>query len=443
MDLLAYLPDFGNLLFTIVAFVIALSVIVAIHEYGHYIVGRWSGIHAEVFSLGFGPVLFSRTDRRGTKWQVAALPFGGYVKFLGDANAASGPDEAVVHAMTADQQRHTMLGAPLWARAATVIAGPLFNFILAVGIFASVAMIQGQAADPLRIGSVAALPVAHDLRPGDEPVAIAGVPVALTGFDTAMADLAPAPTVPWTVRRDGVEMTVDGPYPMPPLIQGVSPQSAAMAIEMKAGDVITHVDGQPIFAFSQLKTAVEGAEGRPVLLQVWRDGAVMDFALVPKRVDEPQPDGGFVTSWRIGIAGGLVFEPATELANPLEALWAGVAGTWEIMRGSVSGLWHMLTGAISSCNMSGPIGIAEVSGQMASQGITEFIYFIGVLSAAVGLLNLFPVPVLDGGHLVFYAYEAVVGRAPSERALRVLMSAGLALLLTMMAFALFNDVFCP
>jgi regulator of sigma E protease len=443
LDFLAYLPDFGNLLFTILAFIVALSVIVAIHEYGHYIVGRWSGIHAEVFSLGFGPVLASRTDRHGTKWQVALLPFGGFVKFLGDANAASKPDEDVVHAMSPAQQRRTMLGAPLWARTATVIAGPLFNFILAVAIFAGVVMVQGQAADPLRIGSVAALPFTHDLRPDDQPVAIAGVPVSMTGFDAAVRDLPPAPTVRWTVRRNGAEITVDGPFPTPPLIQAVSPQSAAMAIEMKAGDVITHVDGQPIFAFNQLRTAVEGAEGRPVLLQVWRAGQVMDFALVPKRVDEPQPGGGFVTSWRIGIAGGLVFEPATELANPLEALSAGVEGTWEIMRGSVSGLWHMVTGAISSCNMSGPIGIAEVSGQMASQGLMEFIYFIGVLSAAVGLLNLFPVPILDGGHLVFYAYEAVAGRPPSEWALRVLMSAGLALLLTLMAFALFNDVFCP
>ncbi len=443
MDLLAYLPDFGNLLFTLLAFFVALSVIVAIHEYGHYIVGRWSGIHAEVFSLGFGPVLASRTDRRGTVWQFALLPFGGYVRFLGDANAASGPDGAAVQAMTAEQQRRTMQGAPLWARAATVVAGPVFNFILAIAIFAAVAMTQGQAANPLRIGSVAAMPVTHDLRAGDEPVAIAGVPVSLDGLDDAIRDLPPAPTVPWTVRRDGAEITVDGPYPTPPLIQAVSPQSAAMAIEMKAGDVITHVDGKPIFAFSELRSAVEGAEGRPVLLQVWRAGAVIDFALVPKRVDEPQPDGGFVTSWRIGIAGGLVFEPATAAANPLDALAAGVAGTWEIMRGSVSGLWHMVTGAISSCNMSGPIGIAEVSGQMASQGITEFIYFIGVLSAAVGLLNLFPVPILDGGHLVFFAYEAVAGQPPSDRVLRVLMSAGLALILSMMVFALFNDVFCP
>ena len=446
MDIFALLPAFGGLIWTVVAFVIALSVIVAIHEYGHYIVGRWSGIHADVFSLGFGPVLWSRMDKRGTRWQIALLPFGGYVKFMGDANAASAPDGEAVAEMSEADRRKTMLGAPLWARAATVAAGPVFNFALSILIFAAIAMSQGTVRDPLSIGEVAALPVQHELLSGDEPVAIAGVPVPdyrSAEFDAFIKALPQESLLDWTVRRDGAEVTVQGPYPMPPLIHQLSPQSAAVAIEMKVGDVITAVDGTPIASFAELKAAVEGAEGRPLLLDVWRDGETLEFALVPKRVDEPQAGGGFKTSWRIGILGGLAFEPASELANPLDALRGGVMGTFEIMRGSVSGLWHMLTGAISSCNMSGPIGIAEVSGQMASQGATNFIYFIGVLSAAVGLLNLFPVPILDGGHLVFYAYEAVVGRAPNEQALRILMGMGLALILSMMGFALFNDIFCP
>ena len=446
MDILALLPAFGGLVWTVLAFVIALSVIVAIHEYGHYIVGRWSGIHADVFSLGFGPVLWSRMDKRGTSWQIALLPFGGYVKFMGDANAVSAPDREAVAVMSEEERRRTMLGAPLWARAATVAAGPVFNFALSILIFAAIAMSQGTVRDPLSIGEVAALPVQHELHSGDEPVAIAGVPVPdyrSAEFDAFIKALPQESLLDWTVRRDGAEVTVQGPYPMPPLIHQLSPQSAAVAIELKVGDVITAVDGTPIVSFAELKAAVEGAEGRPLLLDVWRDGETMEFALVPKRVDEPQAGGGFKTSWRIGILGGLAFEPDSELANPLDALWGGVMGTFEIMRGSVSGLWHMLTGAISSCNMSGPIGIAEVSGQMASQGATNFIYFIGVLSAAVGLLNLFPVPILDGGHLVFYAYEAVVGRAPNEQALRILMGMGLALILSMMGFALFNDIFCP
>ncbi|MDP5349562.1 MAG: site-2 protease family protein, partial [Paracoccaceae bacterium] len=133
MDIVSFLPQFGGLAMTLAAFVVALSVIVAVHEYGHYIVGRWSGIHADVFSLGFGPVLFARVDKRGTKWQVALLPLGGYVKFRGDADAASaGTDEQAIRTMSEAEKRSTMNGAPLWARTATVAAGPIFNFVLAI-----------------------------------------------------------------------------------------------------------------------------------------------------------------------------------------------------------------------------------------------------------------------------------------------------------------------
>jgi regulator of sigma E protease len=140
-----FIPQFGNLAFTIAAFIAALSIIVAIHEYGHYIVGRWSGIHAEVFSIGFGPILLSRTDRHGTRWQIAALPFGGYVKFLGDADAASGKDGAAIDALDMAERRRSMHGAPLWARAATVAAGPVFNFIFSILIFAAVLLEIGRA----------------------------------------------------------------------------------------------------------------------------------------------------------------------------------------------------------------------------------------------------------------------------------------------------------
>ncbi|MEC8042020.1 MAG: RIP metalloprotease, partial [Pseudomonadota bacterium] len=176
---------------------------------------------------------------------------------------------------------------------------------------------------------------------------------------------------------------------------------------------------------------------------VWRDGEVMDFTLSAKRVDEPQPDGGFETNWRIGIVGGMLFRPGTETLSFGQAMNAGVNMTWSIISGSFSGLYHMASGAISSCNMSGPLGIAQVSGAMARQGLENFVYFIGILSTAVGLLNLFPIPVLDGGHLTFYAYEAVTRRKPSPRALKFLMTAGLTVILSLTVFALTNDLFCP
>ncbi|MEM1075792.1 MAG: RIP metalloprotease RseP [Pseudomonadota bacterium] len=444
------IPQFGGVIWTIAAFIIALSIIVAIHEYGHYIVGRWSGIQADVFSIGFGPVLYSRVDRRGTRWQIAALPFGGYVKFAGDANAASGKDEAAMAEAAQDKARlrATMHGAPLWARAATVAAGPVFNFVLSILIFAAVLLSAGVSRDPLTVGEVRALPVGElGLQAGDEIVRIGGDTLPSTedqdAYRAFLDGLPHAPLLAYEVRRDDQVISVDGPYLMPPLVSAVSPQSAAIAAGMAAGDVIVAVDGQDIFAFDQLKTVVEGGNGATLDLTVWRDGETIEKSLTPKRVDEPQDDGGFVTQWRIGIAGGLAFEPARENPGIAEALSGGVTQTWRIITGSLSGLGHMITGAISTCNLSGPIGIAETSGEMASQGLERFIWFIAVLSTAVGLLNLFPVPALDGGHLVFYAYEAVVGQPPSDKALRILMSFGLALVLTLMVFALFNDIFCP
>ena len=154
MDLIGFLPGVGGLFWTVLSTIVALSIIVAVHEYGHYIVGRWSGIHAEVFSLGFGRVLVSRVDRRGTRWQIAALPFGGYVKFLGDSNAASGKDGAAMTGMTEAERRHTMHGAPLWARAATVAAGPMFNFIMAIAILFFMILFNGVATQEPIVGSV-------------------------------------------------------------------------------------------------------------------------------------------------------------------------------------------------------------------------------------------------------------------------------------------------
>jgi len=450
LDILSLIPQFGGLIYTVAAFVVALSVIVAVHEYGHYIVGRWSGIHAEVFSIGFGPVLWSRVDKRGTRWQVALLPFGGYVKFLGDANAASGKDtEAMdeISAKSPEELRRTMHGAPLWARTATVAAGPVFNFVMSILVFSLIFWSQGVTKEPLTVGSLKPLPgTVQELREGDVIIAIAGIPVP--DFDEAGAwaefteKLPVQPVLDYTVIRDGQTINVSGPWLFPPLIQQVAPRSAAMDIQLAPGDVITKVDGEPIFAFEQLKEKVETSNGRVLLLDVWRDGTELEFALAPRRTDEPQPDGGFKTHWRIGIVGGMMLEPATEPAGLWVSLQGGVKQTGRIIEGSLSGIWHMVTGAISTCNMSGPIGIAETSGAMASQGAQSFIFFIAVLSTAVGLLNLFPIPALDGGHLVFYAYEAVVGRPPSDRVFQILMAIGVSLILGLMIFSVSNDLFC-
>lgn len=449
MDALGLIPSFGSALYTIAAFVIALSVIVAIHEYGHYIVGRWSGIHADVFSIGMGPVLYARTDRRGTRWQVAALPLGGYVKFAGDSNATS-VGAADRQGLEGSELRRTMHGAPLWARAATVAAGPAFNFVLSIAIFAAVVLFRGVTSDPLTVDEVRPLPVeTQELRPGDEVIAIAGKPApGLDGLDDFVESLPVEPSLDYTVRRGGSELGLTGSYPYPPLVSSVSPRSAAMQAGIRTGDVITEINGAPVIAFSELRDIVGESDGAALDVTLWRPdgsggGEIRQVTLTPKRMDLPLPEGGFETRWLIGITGGLYFTPETETPSLFRAIGYGFDQTIYIVQSSLSGLYNMAVGAISSCNLSGPIGIAQTSGHAASQGATSFIWFIAVLSTAVGLLNLFPIPVLDGGHLVFHAYEAVTGRAPGERAMNVLMALGIAVLGTLMIFALTNDLFCP
>jgi regulator of sigma E protease len=444
LDIIGLIPSFGGLAFTIAAFVVALSIIVAVHEYGHYIVGRWSGIDAEVFSIGFGPVLFSRMDRRGTRWQVAAFPVGGFVKFRGDSDAASVRSDT--GGMSEAERRRTMSGAPLWARSATVAAGPLFNFALSILVFAGFFLIGGVAVDRPVVGELRALPqvAAGDLRPGDVILAVEGQPTPDTAAFMQVIDaIDPAPAIAYRVARDGVEREVTGPYPFPPLAETVQPQSAARDVDMRPGDLVLSIDGTPIAAFRELRDKVMASDGRALLFEVWRAGETFEVAVVPRRQDLPVAGGGFETRWLIGLTGGMVFETETRRPGAGEALLLGVDRTIFIAQTSLSGLWHMITGAISSCNLRGPIGIAETSGAMAADGLASFIWFIAVLSTAIGLINLFPIPILDGGHLVFHAWEAVTGRPPSDRALQILMALGLAMVLTLMVFALGNDIFCP
>lgn len=445
MDLLGLIPSFGGLAWTVLAFVVALSVIVAVHEYGHYIVGRWTGIAADVFSLGFGPRIYSRTDRHGTRWQFAALPLGGYVKFRGDADPASATaDPAQLSGLSAEERRRTLAGAPLWARALTVAAGPAFNFALSILVFAGFFLVQGIATERPVVGALRDLPgPAQELRPGDVILSIGGTPTPDNAAFFAATNSLPAEApLPYEVERDGRRITVQGPFPLPPLVEGVQPQSPAAGADIQAGDVITAVDGRPVVAFRELREISGASDGAPMVLSLWRAGAVHEASVTPRRMDLPTADG-FETRWMIGLSGGPAFAPETRRPGPLEAIRLGATQTADIVATSLSGLAHMVTGAISSCNLRGPIGIAESSGAAASAGLASFIWFIAVLSTAVGLMNLFPIPVLDGGHLVFYAWEAATGRPPSERALRLLSGLGFGLILTLMVFALTNDLRCP
>lgn len=444
MDLLATLGlAIGGTAWTVFFFILALSVIVFVHEYGHYIIGRWSGIHAEVFSLGFGPVLFSRRDRRGTQWQVAAIPFGGYVKFLGDADASS-VRQGDVAGLSARERRHTMAGAPLWARTATVAAGPVANFILTLLLLVGMAVAFGVPREEPTVGEVRAYPFdGPSLQVGDVILDIEGreTPDA-RAFGAAMRDLPVQRVMTYSVRRGDQVLKVEGPHLHAPIVGTVVIRSAAIAAGLQEGDVILSMDGKEITTFLQLREIVQQSEGRPLPLTVWRKGETFELTLTPRLRTTEDEGGQLVDRYQIGIFAGLAFELATRNVGPLEAVSLAGSQMAGMVGATFSGLWNIISGQITSCNLAGPIGMAESMGDAARIGGESFLLMLAVMSLGVGILNLFPIPVLDGGHLVFYAYEAVMRRPPPDRALRAMMMVGLTIVIAIMLFALSRDLLC-
>ena len=445
MDFSQLISAFGGTIWAALALILALSVIVAVHEFGHYIVGRWTGIHAEVFSIGFGRPLWSRVDRRGTRWQIALWPLGGFVRFMGDSNAASGPDGAALAGLSAAERRATMQGAPLWARTATVLAGPLSNFILTFLVFCGVLFWNGMPTDRAFVGAIASTPFeGPSLQTGDLILAINGQPVAGRAAFRQLAETLPAaPEVDYLVQRGADQVTVKGPHPQPALIGSVIMNSAAYAADIRPGDVVTGADGTKIWSFNQLPPLVTAGEGAPVDLVIWRAGQEYRVQLTPKITAFPAEGGGFENAYKIGLGSAPLFEPETRRSGLLETPELAAEATWRLGVTTLSGLWSIVTGAISSCNLSGAIGIAKVVAQASHSGLEVFLQTIAILSLGIGLLNLIPIPVLDGGHLMFHAWEAVTGHPPSDQVLRVLMAIGLTLILTLMIYALSNDLTCP
>ncbi len=439
----AILGEMAQLGWTLAAFLLALGIIIAVHEYGHYIVGRWTGIKAEVFSLGFGPVVASRMDHRGTRWQLAAIPLGGFVRFKGDADVASAQQTAAQDSPQG-HARDTMAGAPLWARALTVAAGPAFNFVLSFAIFVVMTLAMGLAADRPIVGQSYPMPQNQGLVKGDIILAINAAPTPdIETFYTIADQLAPSGQVSYTIERGGQVQELIAGHPIPPRAASVHLKSAAFGAGMQAGDVVMSIDGTPIHAFSQLPIAVEASQGAPLALTVWREGrGEMAVTLTPNRRDIPLADGGFETRWMIGLSAGLLFEAERRNAGLLEAVQLAARQVWAVVSGTFSGIAHMIRGEISTCNISGPVGLASAMGQAASTGIETFVTMLAMVSLGVGILNLLPIPVLDGGHLVFFAYEALTRRKPNPRVLNVAVVMGLFLVLVLMAFALGNDITC-
>jgi regulator of sigma E protease len=441
-DFLQAIPIIGSFLSVALPFLIVLGVVVSIHEYGHYIVGRWCGIHAEVFSLGIGPVLTSWRDKHGTKWQVSAIPVGGFVKFLGDRDPSSVADSEALKGMNELDRSRSFPGAALPRRALTVFAGPAANFLLSIVVFAGMVLYTGIAnVDPV-VGEVVDVGSDADgLREGDYILAINGVEVSSYPEILEYAlENEPENTTVYRVKRDADTIDVFGPFPFPALVSSVQPVSPASRAGLKSGDVILAVGEKEIHSFIQLRDTIVSSEQTEVQLSVWRDGAPISLSITPLERDTNAAEGGFEKKVSIGVVGGLAFNPVAYTPTPWAAVWIGVQRTWLVITGSIEGIYHMIAGNISATNLQGPLGIAQVSGDTASEGLLDMINLIGVISTAIGLLNLFPIPVLDGGHLVIFGYEALRGKPPSDRAIQIAMSLGLTFLLMVMVFATYNDI---
>jgi regulator of sigma E protease len=355
----------------VVPALIVLTAVVFVHEMGHFLVARWCGIRVAAFSVGFGRELLGFTDRRGTRWKLSAIPLGGYVRFEGDDNAASVPNPEALARVPPAERRGLFHFAPLWKRAAVVAAGPIFNFALAILVFAAVFATIG--------------------RPHIEP---------------------------------RVETVVAG--------------SAAERAGFQPSDLILSVDGNRIGSFSELQNLVMLSAGETLTISVQRNGEITTLTATPERQEQPDRLGG---THQIGVLGITAGRGELIRDDPLTALAAGAGQTVQIVENTMKYLGRLITGRESAEQLSGPIRIGQVSGVVLSEtGIPGFAYLGAVLSVSIGLFNLFPVPMLDGGHLLFYAIEAVRRRPLSPRVQDIAFRIGFALVIVLFIFVTFNDI---
>ncbi|GAB4072435.1 RIP metalloprotease RseP [Ancylobacter sonchi] len=358
----------------LIPFLFVLTIVVFFHELGHFWVARRAGVKVVAFSIGFGPEIVGFNDRHGTRWKLSAIPLGGYVKFLGDDNAASAPDRDGLSHMTEAEKKVSFFHKSVGARAAIVAAGPIANFILAIVIFA------------------------------------------------------------------GLFMTV-GRQVTTPRVDAIQAGSAAEKAGFQPHDLILSIDGAPIESFGDMQRIVSASADVPLAVEIDRGGEHRTLTATPDRREITDTFGNVHRIGVLGISRSTgAGEVTTQRFGPVEAVSLAGKEVWFIVDRTFSYLGGVITGRESADQLGGPIRIAQVSGQVATFGIGALLQLAAVLSVSIGLLNLFPVPLLDGGHLLFYAIEALRGRPLSDRAQEVGFRIGLALVLMLMLFATWNDI---
>ncbi len=357
------------------AFIFVITFVVGIHELGHFLVARFFGVGVETFSIGFGKEIFGWTDRKGTRWKVSWLPIGGYVKFLGDEDAASTPDRERLSRMNAEERSHTLPFKPLGQRALVAAAGPVANFLLAIVVFTLLFTFFGAKALSTYVGSV-------------------------------------------------------------------TPHSPAAAAGIKAGDKITAINHKPVRLFAELYGVIGDSDGKPLAVSIDRNGKAMTLNVTPRLIVSKDIYGTPVKTVAIGVGLG-PDTPANTVYIPVPLLQAPVAAaaqTWGIVDMTFTYLWRIVSHHADASQLGGPIGMAQMAKSAASHGPYELVYLLAFISVSIGLINLFPIPLLDGGHLLYYGCEAVLGRPLGERAQDLGFRLGLALVLGLMIFATWNDL---
>jgi regulator of sigma E protease len=439
----------------LVSFVVVLGILILVHELGHFFMARLAGVGVERFSIGFGPVLW-RVRGKETEYCVSAIPMGGYVKMMGDdENPLEGGKGAAIDPAKAFNTK------PLIARFLIVFAGPAMNFILAAVIAALMFMLVGRPVAPAEIGRVTESgPAAQaGLKTGERLVAVDGKPIQYWEDLARLVQSAGGRALSVTVRGAGGERTVTltpaqakrkdlfgdeqtvweigaTPY-VPAAIGDTVSGDPADAAGLKPNDVVTAIEGQPVLSWDELAEKIHQRAEQPTRLEVKRGGETVTVTVTPKKGKIPGPEGKETEVGLIGIrpSGAVTFVRS----NPITSLWDGLVWSVDVTAKTAIGLYKIVVGQLDRSNIGGPIQIAKTAGEQARQGIVSLALFTAVISINLFLLNLLPVPMLDGGHLLFFAFEAVLGRPLSLRKREVAQQVGFALLMLLMVFAFYND----
>lgn len=360
---------------TIIPFLFVLMVVVFVHEMGHYLVGRWCGIGVKAFSIGFGPELFGFNDRHGTRWKLSAIPLGGYVKFTGDMSVTSSPDAAADEGLSEEERKVAFHTQPVWKRAATVVAGPLANFLLTIAVFA-------------------------------------------------------------------VMFGIFGRFVMEPMVADVQVNSPAASAGFEKGDRFVSVDGTKVRTFGDVQRLVSGRAGDTLTIVVNRNGEEIPLSVVPDLREQTDALGNTVRMGVIGVVNDqTVGEPRVVEYGPLEAVGEAVRETGYVIARTGQFLKRFVAGREDRCQLGGPVKIADMAGKAAQKGFEWLIQLVALLSVGIGVLNLLPIPPLDGGHLLFYALEAVMRRPVSEKLAEAVYRVGFLAVLGFMGFVFWNDLF--